>query len=105
MELDTEQLRAGANHCQDAAGMATSAAGKLADKTPAEGIFGDFAEARAFHGALSAVHQDHVERMRGHDRALTEISDKSRSAAVQFTAGDVSSADALRAAGAGVGSV
>ena len=105
MEVDTAHLRAGASHCGDAAAMALAAAGKLAGKAPTAGIFGDFAEAHAFHQAVSAAHQGHVEQLNGHHRALTDIGDQSLSAARQFAVRDVSAADSLRAAEAGIGTL
>ncbi|PIB79560.1 DUF2563 family protein [Mycobacterium celatum] len=101
MEVDTAHLHAGADRCSDAAQTALTAAGKLAGKEPAAGMFGDFAEAHEFHQAVSAAHRAHVEQLHGHHRALTGIGDKSRSAAYEFTARDASSADSLRAAEAG----
>lgn len=101
MEVDTAHLHAGADRCSDAAQTALAAAGKLAGKVPTVGMFGDFAEAHEFHEALSAAHQGHIEQLHGHHRALTEISDKSRSAAHEFTARDASAADSLQAAEAG----
>lgn len=101
MEVDTAHLHAGAERCTDAAQTALAAAGKLAGKKPTAGMFGDFAEAHEFHEALSAAHQGHIEQLRGHHRALTDISDKSRSAAHEFTARDASSADSLRTAETG----
>jgi hypothetical protein len=101
MEVDTAHLHAGADRCRDAAGAALAAAGKLAEKKPTVGMFGDFDEAHAFHEAISAAHQDHIERLHGQHRALADVSDKSRSAAHEFTARDASTADSLRAAEAG----
>lgn len=97
MEVDTAHLHAGADRCSDAAQTASAAAGKLAGKEPAAGMFGDFAEAHEFHEAVSAAHQDHIEQLYGHHRALTDISDESHSAAHEFTARDASTADSLRA--------
>jgi Protein of unknown function (DUF2563) len=101
MEVDPTHLQAGADRCSDAAGTALAAAGKLAEKKPTAGMFGDFAEARAFHEAISATHQDHVEQLHGHHRVLTDISDKSRSGADEFTGRDTSAADSLRATESG----
>ena len=101
MEVDAAHLHAGAVRCSDAASTALAAAGKLAGKEPTAGMFGDFAEAHAFHGAVSAAHQDHIEQLRVHHRALTDICDRSRSGAAKFTAADASTADSLRAAEAG----
>jgi hypothetical protein len=57
MTVDTHLLTAGAARCGDAAGMAVAGAKKLADKSPSARIFGDFAEAYAFHDAVAAAHQ------------------------------------------------
>lgn len=102
MEVDTTHLHAGAERCSDAAQTALTAAGKLAAKQPTAGMFGDFAEAHAFHEAVSAAHQDHIEQLNGHHRALTDIGDKSRTGADTFTARDASSADSLQAAEADI---
>jgi uncharacterized protein DUF2563 len=103
MEVDPTHLHAGADRCSDAAAAAMGAAGKLAGKKPTAGIFGDFGEAHAFHEAISAAHQDHIEKLHGHHRALTDLGDKSRSAAHEFTVRDASAADSLRGAGADLG--
>lgn len=102
MEVDTAHLHAGADRCDDAAATALAAAGKLAGKQPTAGMFGDFAEAHDFHSTVSAAHQGHVEQLRGHHRTLTDVGDKSRSAAYEFTSQDASGADSLRAAEAGI---
>ncbi|MDT5002518.1 MAG: hypothetical protein QOK12_4623 [Mycobacterium sp.] len=101
MEVDSTHLHAGADRCADAAWTAQAAAGKLEGKEPMAGMFGDFAEAHAFHRAISAAHQDHIEQLRAHHRALTDISDKSHYGADRFTARDASAADSLRAAESG----
>ncbi|WP_214091734.1 DUF2563 family protein [Mycolicibacter acidiphilus] len=103
MEVDTAHLQAGAGRCGDAAQTASTAAGNLAGKKPAAGIFGDFAEAHAFHQAVSAAHQGHVEQLQSHHHTLTDIGDKSLSGAQAFTARDTASADSLRAAETGFG--
>lgn len=98
MEVDPAHLHAGADRSMDAADTALTGAGKLEGKPPTAGIFGDFAAAHAFHEALSSAHQAHVERLRDHHRALTDVSDKSRAAANRFITQDVASADSLRTA-------
>ncbi len=105
MEVDIAHLHAGADRCGDAARMAQAAADKLAGKQPTAGMFGDFAEAHEFHQAIVAAHQGHIELLNGHHRGLADISDKSRSAAHEFTAGDASAADSLRAGEAGFGTL
>jgi hypothetical protein len=102
MEVDTAHLHAGADRCDDAAATALAAAGKLAGNEPTVGMFGDFAEAHEFHSTVSVAHQVQVEQLRGHHRALTDIGDKSRSAAYEFTSKDASGADSLRAAQTGI---
>ena len=101
MEVETAHRHAGADRCGDAADTALAASGKLAEQKPVAGMFGDFDEAHEFHGALTAAHQAHVEQLHDHHRALTDIGDKSRSGAEQFTAQDASSGEAVRAAGSG----
>lgn len=99
MEVDATHLHAGADRCADAAATALKAAGKLADKAPKSGMFGDFAAAHEFHAALSAAHQAHVEKLQGHHRELIDIGYKSRSGANSFTAQDADGADSVRAVG------
>ena len=105
LEVDVTHLHAGADRCVDAAGIALSGAGNLESKSPTAGIFGDFPAAHAFHGALATAHQSHVERLQEHHRSLTDISDKSRSAADEFTAQDASGAESVQAAEARIDSV
>ena len=102
MEVDTDHLHAGADRCIDAAGTAMAAAGRLAEKKPPAGMFGDFEAAQSYHRAVAQAHEAHVEQLNAHHRDLTGVGEKSRSGADQFTAGDVSAADALKAAGAGL---
>lgn len=101
MEVDTVHLHAGADRCNDAAGTALAAAGNLAQKKPTMGMFGNLDEANDFHQTVSAAHQSQVEQLHAHHRALTDISDKSRSGAGEFAAGDATNADSLRAAESG----
>lgn len=102
MEVDTAHLHAGADRCCDAAVTSSAAAGRLADKQPQAGIFGDFAEAHVFHQAVLQAHQGHVELLRAHHRMLSDIGEKSRSGAELFIASDASSANAVQAAAAGL---
>jgi hypothetical protein len=101
MDVDTAHLRAGALRCGDAAVTALAAAGKLAEANPVAGVFGDFPEAHAFHRALLVAHRGHVDALRGHHRALTEIADKTHHATDAFVAQDASAADSVRATTAG----
>ncbi|MCX2710693.1 DUF2563 family protein [Mycolicibacterium sp. J2] len=101
MEVDTAHLEAGADRCSDAAATAATAAGRLADRKPQPGIFGDFAEAHAFLQSLSQAHQGHVETLQTHHRVVSGIGEKGRSGAQLFTAHDASSADAIQNAAAG----
>jgi hypothetical protein len=101
MTVDTHLLTAGAARCGDAAGMAVAGAKKLADKLPSAGIFGDFAEAYAFHDAVAAAHQGHVEQLLEHHRVLTTVGENCHTAANTFTATDTAGADSLRTAEAG----
>ena len=101
MEVDSPHLHAGAERCSDAAWAARAAAGRLAETRPMVGMFGDFDQAHSFHRAVSAAHQAHIEQLRAHHRALSDISDKSRSGADEFTARDASIADSLCATESG----
>jgi hypothetical protein len=100
MKVDTGHLRGGANGCAEAAGMALSGAERFAGKAPQTGIFGDFAEAHGFHGAVVAAHKDHVDQLHGHHQALTAIGDKGHSAAATFASTDESEGSSIVAAGA-----
>ncbi|MBI3225826.1 MAG: DUF2563 family protein [Mycolicibacterium cosmeticum] len=102
MEVDTDHLHAGAARCIDAAATALAAASRLAEKKPPAGMFGDFEAAQSYHRAVAQAHEAHVDQLNAHHRDLTGVGEKSHSGADQFTAADVSSADALNAAEAGL---
>jgi hypothetical protein len=102
MEVDTDHLHTGADRCIDAASTALAAAGKLAETKPPAGMFGDFEAAQSFHRVVAQAHEAHVDQLHAHHRNLTGVGDKSRSGADQFTAGDAASADAFKAAVAGL---
>ena len=79
-----------------------TAAARLAEKMPLAGMFGDFEAAQSYHRAVAQAREAHIDQLNAHHRDLTGIGDKSRSGAHQFTAGDASSADTLKAAEAGL---
>ena len=99
MKVDTGHLRGGATGCTEAAGMAVSGAERLAGRAPQTGMFGDFAEAHGFHGAVVAAHKSHVDQLHGHHQALTAIGDKGHAAAATFASTDESERSSIAAAG------
>jgi hypothetical protein len=80
--------------------MALSGAARLAGKAPQAGIFGDFAEAQAFHQSVADAHKRHVDQLNGHHESLTAIGEKSHAAAATFTSTDESQKSIIAAAGA-----
>ncbi|RDH77211.1 DUF2563 family protein [Mycolicibacterium moriokaense] len=84
MRVEPDVLRDGANISRNAGQMSLDGADALAQAPIPSGMFGDFAAAHDFHGALTASHQSHVRAMRGTHRTLTDVGDKTHHAAISF---------------------
>jgi hypothetical protein len=88
MEVNTEHMLGGSDSCTYAANAARTGAERLGRETIERNIFGDFEGGHQFHSAISAAHQAHVERLNGHDTALTNLAGHAKAAAHTFTAAD-----------------
>jgi hypothetical protein len=84
MWVEPDVLKDGADVARNAGQIALSGADALAQASIPVGIFGDFADAHAFHSKLAAGHESHVRAMRGNHRTLTDVGDKATTAAVSF---------------------
>lgn len=97
MFVDTELLHSGGDQSHRAGGHAQDGADQLAQGTVTSGMFGDFAAADAFHTAVAAAHQQHVQNLQGHSETLTGVGTKAHHAANGFTNMDEHNASELRA--------
>lgn len=97
MFVDPGLLRLGAKESHRAGGHARDGADHLARGPLAAGMFGDFAVAEAFHGAVSAARAEHVRSLQAHHEALAAVGAKAHYAAGEFTAMDERGAEQLRA--------
>ena len=95
MEVDTEHMLSGSDSCTYAANAARHGAERLSRETIEQNIFGDFDAGHQFHSAISAAHQEHVERLSGHDAALTNLSGRAKDAAHLFTGTDEAGGDGI----------
>jgi uncharacterized protein DUF2563 len=105
MRVEPEVLKDGADVSRNAGQIVGNGADALAKAPIPTGIFGDFDAAHAFHSALSAGHQSHVQAMRGNHRTLTDVGDKAHRAATSFSeteAGNKAQIDAVPGQGASV---
>jgi hypothetical protein len=96
MEVDVGAMRSGANRSYNAAWLAAEGADLLSRTFVRPGIFGDFAAAESFHGALSQSHSNHVERLRDHESRLGVLGDKAHTTASEFVEMEERIAQALR---------
>ncbi|BBZ72751.1 DUF2563 family protein [Mycobacterium paraseoulense] len=97
MFVDTALLHSGGNDSHRAGGHAQEGADQLARGPLASGMFGDFAAADSFHGAVTAAHTKHVQNLQGHQQALTDVGAKAHVAARGFTSMDQQNAGELQA--------
>ncbi|WP_374023624.1 DUF2563 family protein [Mycobacterium sp. HNNTM2301] len=103
MFVDTELLHSGGNESHRAGGHAQEGADQLARGPLAAGMFGDFAAADAFHGAVTAAHTKHVQILQGHRQTLTDVGAKAHHAAKGFTSMDQQNAGDMEAVRPGAG--
>ncbi|MEX3654953.1 DUF2563 family protein [Mycolicibacterium fortuitum] len=99
LDFNTHFMQAAGDSSGFAGEAAKKAASRLADAGASQGIFGDFDAANAFHSALVAARDDHVQRAHDHDARLRDISGKAHSGAWALTETDGNSADAIGSAG------
>jgi len=84
MRVEPNILKDGADVSRSAGQIALGGADTLSQAAIPVGMFGDFAQAHAFHGRVSAGHASHVQAMRGNHQTLTDIGDKVTEAATAF---------------------
>jgi hypothetical protein len=95
MFVDTELLRCGADFSRSAGSLAQQGAQRFASIQLTPKVFGDFAEADDFHGALKRAHETHVANLQRHNRALEALAEKAQTAATTFLTQDELAADAV----------
>jgi Protein of unknown function (DUF2563) len=97
LRVEVDEIRSGANRSPNAAWLAKEGADLLSRASVTMGIFGDFAAAESFHGALSHTHSNHIERLRDHENRLGVLGDKAHTTASVFVEMEERNAQALRA--------
>lgn len=85
MFVDTDLLHSGADESHRAGGHAQDGADRLSQGPLASGMFGGFAAADTFHGAVTAAHGQHVKNLQAHQETLTGVGHKAHYAANGFT--------------------
>ena len=102
-EVDTGLLRSGSDYSGFAGAAAKKAANRLTEASLPQGMFGDFAAAQEFHGAVSTARDSHVQRSQDHEARLTDISSKGHIGARAMANTDAGAAEAIGSAGDQVG--
>ncbi len=96
MRVDIAQLHSGAAQSYRASEHAQDGANHLSAAAPIAGMFGSFADAEAFHDAVSSAHAQHVETLRNHQQSLNDIGTKAHHVAYTFSAMDDNNAKVMR---------
>lgn len=96
MFVDTAMLHSGAAESDRASEHAQDGANHLADTPPTAGMFGDFADADAFHDAVKSAHAHHVKTLQSHGESLSDVGAKTHQVAYSFSAMEESNQKALR---------
>jgi Protein of unknown function (DUF2563) len=96
MLVDTAMLHSGAAQSHRASEHAQDGANHLSGAAPAAGMFGDFADAEAFHDAVDSAHAHHVRTLQSHQQNLNNVGTKAHRVACTFSAMDDDNAKALR---------
>lgn len=84
MYVNTTGLRAGGKDSYTAADHADQSAGTLARTAVGSGMFGNFAEAKAFGQKIIDAHTHNVGLINSHTKNLGGIGDHARGAAAEF---------------------
>ncbi|MCX2935056.1 DUF2563 family protein, partial [Mycobacterium sp. CVI_P3] len=95
-QVDVGELRSGANRSYSAAALAMEGADQLRRVSPASGIFGGFAAAESFDGALAEAHSNHIQRLHDHESHLGVLGDKAHTTASVFVEMEARNAEAVR---------
>jgi hypothetical protein len=96
VQVNAEEMRSGANRSYNAAWLAMEGADQLSHARVTAGIFGTFAAAESFHGALGEAHSNHIQRLRDHESQLGVLGDKAHTTASAFLDMEDRNAEALR---------
>ena len=96
LRIDTDALRTGADRTYEAARLALQGADQLSRERVTSGIFGDFAAAASFGGALSQAHSKHMHRLREHQQRLGALGDDTHRTAAAFIEMEERNSRALR---------
>lgn len=96
MQVEVEEMRYGANRSYSAAWLAMEGADRLSRASVIAGIFGDFAAAESFCGALVEAHSNHIQRLRDHENRMGVLGDKAHTTASAFLDMEHRNAEALR---------
>jgi hypothetical protein len=96
MFVDTAMLHSGAAQSHRASEHAQDGANRLSATSPVAGMFGDFADAEAFHDAVSSAHAHHVKTLQNHQQNLNDVGTKTHHAAYSFTATEDNNTKVLR---------
>lgn len=97
MFVDTDLLHAGGNQSHQAGGHVQEGTDHLSAGPLGAGMFGDFAAAEQFHGAVTSAHARHVKDLLTHQETLTDVGRRAHNAANGFTDMDEANAGKLRA--------
>jgi hypothetical protein len=101
MIVDADLLRMGADFSDSAGTLVRRGADTFAAAQVRAGIFGNFAEAEAFHRALGQAQEIHATSMRTYHSTLAGLAEKAVLAATLFTSQDHEGARSLHSAGRG----
>ena len=96
MFVNTGSLHSGGNDSHRAGQRAEDGASHLSRGPLMSGMFGKFAAAETFHGAVTSAHSQHVESLQAHQQSLAAIGGNAHRAAAGFTGMDQHNASALR---------
>lgn len=99
MIVDADLLRMGADFSDSAGTLVRRGAESLAATQVRGGIFGNFAEAQAFHRALTQAQEVHATSMTGYHAAFVDLAEKAVLAATLFASQDHEGAKSLYSAG------
>lgn len=96
MFVDTAMLHSGAAQSHRAGEHAQDGANRLSAAPPVAGMFGSFADAEAFHDAVSSAHAHHVKTLQDHQHNLNDVGMKTHHVAYSFSETEDNNVKVLR---------
>jgi hypothetical protein len=84
VDVDLDEMRAGADRSYSASDFAADAVERLARGRFSSGIFGAFGAAESFHTTVGEAHSNHLRRMDAHQSNLGALGDKAHRTASAF---------------------